>query len=124
MPLISLRGQGPYNIDAKQLYVLPDSDIGTALQRRIVALQSSYPGIAVEAVGSEWRIAIPDKLRIGHDAAFAAFTRRFLAYVADTASLPARGTQFTRKIPGDDRGRRVEPRLSTSTQVRAPAKLY
>jgi len=29
-------------------------------------------------------------LRIGHDAAFAAFTRRFLDYVADPASLPAR----------------------------------
>ena len=60
------------------------------MQWRIAALQPSYPGIAVEVVGSEWRIAIPDKLRIGHDAAFAAFTRRFLAYVADPASLPAR----------------------------------
>ena len=28
--------------------------------------------------------------RIGHDAAFAAFTRRFLAYVADPRSLPVR----------------------------------
>jgi hypothetical protein len=53
-------------------------------------LQPSYPGIAVETVGAEWRIAIPDVLRIGHDAAFAAFARRFLAYVADPASLPAR----------------------------------
>jgi putative oxidoreductase-like protein len=82
--------QGPAERFRQELYVLPDSDIGTALQRRIVALQPSYPGVAVEAAGSEWRIAIPDKLRIGHDAAFAAFTRRFLAYVADTASLPAR----------------------------------
>lgn len=73
-----------------ELYVLPDRDIGTALQQRIAALQPSYPGIAAEAVGSEWRIAIPDPLRIGHDAAFAAFTRRFLDYVADPASLPAR----------------------------------
>ena len=82
--------QGPAERFRPELYVLPDSDIGTALQRRIAALQPSYPGIAVEALGSEWRIAIPDALRIGHDAAFAAFTRRFLAYVADPASLPAR----------------------------------
>jgi hypothetical protein len=73
-----------------ELYVLPDRDIDTALQQRIAALQPSYPGIAAEAVGSEWRIAIPDPLRIGHDAAFAAFTRRFLDYVADPASLPPR----------------------------------
>jgi hypothetical protein len=47
------------------------------------------PGIVIEAPGSEWRIEIPDPLRIGHDAGFAAFTRRFLAQVADPASLPA-----------------------------------
>ena len=82
--------QGPAERFRPELYVLPDSDIGAALQRRIAALQPNYPGIAVEALGSEWRIAIPDALRIGHDAAFAAFTRRFLAYVADPASLPAR----------------------------------
>jgi hypothetical protein len=83
--------QGPAERFRPELYVLPDEDIGAALQRRVVALQPSYPGIAVEAVGSEWRIAIPDALRIGHDAAFAAFTRRFLAQVTDPASLPARG---------------------------------
>jgi hypothetical protein len=82
--------QGPAERFRLELYVLPDEDIGAALQRRIVALQPSHPGIAVEAVGSEWRIAIPDALRIGHDAAFAAFTRRFLAQVTDPASLPAR----------------------------------
>ena len=82
--------QGPAERFRPELYVLPNHDIGTALQRRIAGLQPSYPGIAVETFGSEWRIAIPDALRIGHDAAFAAFTRRFLAYVVDPASLPAR----------------------------------
>jgi hypothetical protein len=82
--------QGPAEQFRPELYVLPDDDIGAALQRWIEALQPSYPGIAVEALGSEWRIMIPASLRIGHDAAFAAFTRRFLAHVADPASLPAR----------------------------------
>ena len=82
--------QGPAERFRPELYVLPDSDIGAALQRRIAALQANYPGIAAEALGSEWRIAIPDALRIGHDAAFAAFTRRFLADIADPASLSAR----------------------------------
>ncbi len=82
--------QGPAEGFRPELYVLPDRDVSTALQRRIAALQSSYPGIAIETLGSEWRIVIPDVLRIGHDAAFAAFTRRFLAYVADPVSFPAR----------------------------------
>jgi hypothetical protein len=82
--------QGPAERFQPKLYVLPDDEIGTALQRRIAALQPAYPGIAVEPLGSEWRIAIPDALQIGHDAAFAAFTCRFLAHVADPTSLPAR----------------------------------
>ena len=82
--------QGPAERFRPELYVLPDGDIGAALQRCIAALQPSYPGIAVEALGSELRIAIPDALRIGHDAAFAAFTRRFLAHVADPELFPAR----------------------------------
>jgi Putative oxidoreductase C terminal domain len=82
--------QGPAERLRPELYVVPDGDIGAALQRRITALQPSYPGVSVEGLGSEWRIAIPDALRIGHDAAFAAFTRRFLAYVADPASVPTR----------------------------------
>jgi hypothetical protein len=73
-----------------ELYVVPDENIDAALRRRITALQPSFPGVGVDAVGSEWRIAIPDALRIGHDAAFAAFTRKFLAYVADPTSLPVR----------------------------------
>jgi hypothetical protein len=82
--------QGPAERFRPELYVLPEDDIGTALQRRIAALQASYAGIGLEPRGSEWRIAIPDALRVGHDAGFAAFTRSFLSHVADPASLPAR----------------------------------
>jgi hypothetical protein len=87
---ISRLRQGPAERFRAELHVVPDGDIGTALQRRVAAFQPSYPGIAVEALGSEWRITIPDALPIGHDAAFAAFTRRFLAYVANPPSVPAR----------------------------------
>jgi putative oxidoreductase-like protein len=82
--------QGPAERFRPELYVLPDQNIGAALQRRITELQSSHPGIAVETLGSEWRISIPEAIWVGHDAAFAAFTRRFLACAADPASLPAR----------------------------------
>ena len=77
--------QGPAEGFRPELYVLPDENIDAALQRRITELQSNYPGIAVATLGSEWRIAIPEAIRVGHDAAFAAFTRRFRACVADPA---------------------------------------
>lgn len=52
--------------------------------------QEMYPGVAAEALGREWRIGVPEPQRIGHDAAFAEFTRRFLAAVADPSSRQAR----------------------------------
>src|ERR1700757_813929 len=49
--------QGPAERFRPELYVLPDENIGAALQRRITELRSSHPGMAVEPLGSEWRIA-------------------------------------------------------------------
>jgi hypothetical protein len=82
--------QGPAENFRPELYVASDADIAAPLQRRIAALQSVYPGVAAEPLGREWRIRVPETLRIGHDAAFAEFTRRFLANVADPGSRPAR----------------------------------
>jgi Asp-tRNA(Asn)/Glu-tRNA(Gln) amidotransferase B subunit len=64
-------------------------ETGGALERRIAELQPAFPRISIERVGREWRIVVPDALRITHDPAFAAFTRGFLALVANPASLPA-----------------------------------
>jgi hypothetical protein len=80
-----------------ELYVVPQDgvppgEIGGALERRIAASQADYPGIAAERRGGEWRVVIPDALRVGHEANFARFTRRFLAYVGDPPSLPMRET--------------------------------
>jgi hypothetical protein len=82
--------QGPAENFRPELYVAPDADIAAPLQRRIAALQSSNPGVTAEPLGREWRIGVPEPLRIGHDAAFAEFTRRFLSDVADPGSRPAR----------------------------------
>ena len=86
--------QGPKERYRAELYVAPQDgvpfgEIDSALRHRIAALQPMYPGIAVEKLGREWRIAVPDALRITHDPAFAAFTRGFLALVDNPASLPA-----------------------------------
>jgi predicted dehydrogenase len=81
---IELR-HGPSQGWRAQLYVVPLADIGPALERRIAVLARTYPGLGLEDRGGEWRIAIPDALRIGHDAHFRELTRAFLARVETPA---------------------------------------
>jgi predicted dehydrogenase len=85
---------GPAEGYRPQLYVVPVSnkigtDIAAALAHRIEAAQAQYPGVGLERRGDDWRVTIPDALRVGHDPQFAALTRRFLAAVEDPASVPA-----------------------------------
>jgi len=71
-----------------ELYVRPLGDIAAALERRISALRTAHPGIGLEKGNKEWRVVIPDKLRLGHDAHFIQLTRQFLEYVERPRSLP------------------------------------
>ena len=73
-----------------QLYVVQEGEIAAALERRIATLEAELPGIGLERREGEWRIVVPDALRRGHDANFAAFTGEFLRYVEDPSSAPAR----------------------------------
>ncbi len=77
-----------------ELYVVPNSSaekatIGAALKKKIGALQSGYPGVAMQDRGSEFYIEIPDKYRVGHEAHFAQVTERFLNFLKDPKALPA-----------------------------------
>ena len=85
---IELR-QGPAQGWRPELFVVPQADIGAALQRRIAALAPAHPGLAAERSGGEWHVAVPDALRIGHDAHFAALARKFLDHVEYRRPLPA-----------------------------------
>jgi predicted dehydrogenase len=76
-----------------QVYIVPNDPsqkgaVLAALQKRIETLQAKYPGVAVEDLGAEIRLRIPDKYRVGHEAHFAAVTKQFLAYWADPKSFP------------------------------------
>jgi predicted dehydrogenase len=71
-----------------ELYVVPFAEIGAALERRISALQDDHPGVGLEQGDREWRVIIPDWLRLGHDAHFIQLTRQFLDYVEQPRSLP------------------------------------
>jgi predicted dehydrogenase len=76
-----------------ELFVVPNTsaqaeEIGTALCRKVNGLQDRYPGVGVEQAGGRWRVCIPERYRVGHEAHFAEVTRQFLRYLEDPKSLP------------------------------------
>jgi predicted dehydrogenase len=85
---IELR-HGPSEGWRPQLYIVPEADIGPVLQRRIARLGETHRGLGLDRREREWKIVIPDALRIGHDAHFRETTKSFLAYVANPAMVPA-----------------------------------
>ena len=85
---IELR-HGPEHGWKAQLYVVPQADIASALERRVTDLARTHRGLGLERHGAEWKIVVPDGLRIGHDAHFRELTKSFLACVESPASLPA-----------------------------------
>jgi predicted dehydrogenase len=77
-----------------QLYIVPNTpalkaDVLAAVRARVASLQPEYSGIAVADQGSEIKIEIPDKFRVGHEAHFAEVTTSFLKYLRSRGTMPA-----------------------------------
>ena len=77
-----------------ELYVVPADaaakpQILAAVQAKIQSLTRDYPGLTVDDRGAEIHVAIPDALRVGHEAHFAQVTTSFLRYFRDRSALPA-----------------------------------
>jgi predicted dehydrogenase len=79
---IELR-HGPAEAWRGELYVVPLADTGAALERRIAALAETHRGLGLDRRDGEWKITIPDALRIGHDAHFRELTKGFLARIEE-----------------------------------------
>ncbi|NUR56574.1 MAG: oxidoreductase [Acidobacteria bacterium] len=111
-----------------ELYVIPADPASieallAAVQRRLPSLASEFPGVGVERRGGELHVAIPDALRLGHEAHFAQVARSFLDYLQDRSRLPAwerpnmlakyyvttKGTELARANPPRE-GERRAPR--------------
>jgi predicted dehydrogenase len=76
-----------------ELYVLPASaaeatSVRAALERKVTNLQGTYPGISVDERGGLLRVAIPDRLRLGHEAHFAEVMSHYLEYLRGRNALP------------------------------------
>jgi predicted dehydrogenase len=73
------------------LYIMPvhnDKQYDSALQQAVGQLNEKYPGIAVEKTGRGWKVNIPEKYKVGHEAHFAQVMQRYLQYLK-TGQLPA-----------------------------------
>jgi predicted dehydrogenase len=70
------------------LYIVPakkqDGQFDNAVQEAIQKIDASYPGVTVEKQPSgEWKVVVPAKYDIGHEAHFAQVMERYLQYLKE-----------------------------------------
>ncbi|MEO5591556.1 MAG: putative oxidoreductase C-terminal domain-containing protein [Chitinophagaceae bacterium] len=73
------------------LYILPANDnkqYDSILQKAVEKINSSYPGVTIEKTNKVWKVIIPEKFKVGHEAHFAQVMQRYLQYLK-AGQLPA-----------------------------------
>ena len=58
-----------------------DAAFETALKVAIESLQRKYPGVGFRRDGKAWRVTVPEKYDVGHEAHFAQVTENYLRYL-------------------------------------------
>jgi predicted dehydrogenase len=77
-----------------ELYIIPNKMmdyplVRRAVDRRVEALRTAFPGLGVIDLGMHLRIAIPQGYRVGHEAHFTQVTMQFLRYLLGQDAVPA-----------------------------------
>ncbi|WP_420400618.1 putative oxidoreductase C-terminal domain-containing protein [Flagellimonas sp.] len=78
--------QGEKEAYKPTLYIQTKNQQPTAeiLQHAISELSKAYPGLALEKVGDElWKVGIPDRYKVGHEAHFGQVTEKYLQFLKD-----------------------------------------
>ena len=57
------------------------ASLGKALETFIKNVSGKYPGLKIENAGDKWRIDIPHKYNVGHEAHFSLVVEKFLEYL-------------------------------------------
>jgi predicted dehydrogenase len=86
--------QGKVENFRPELYVVPAStaakaELAAALKATVDRLQTQWPGVSVEDAGKEFKLSIPDKYRVGHEAHFGQVATQYFEYLKDPKTLPA-----------------------------------
>jgi predicted dehydrogenase len=83
--------QGKAEKFAPELYVVPGRpEAAAALKQKIATLQATFPGLSLREQGSEFRLVIPERFRVGHEAHFAQVANRFFEFMKAPRTMPAR----------------------------------
>jgi predicted dehydrogenase len=83
------------NVEVRQtkdpeLYIVPSGgeEVLKVVRKKVAALQSQWPGLAVVEAGKALHILVPETFRVGHEAHFAQVTNRFFDYLKSPGSMP------------------------------------
>lgn len=57
------------------------------VNRAVAGLQTKFPGVTAEAAGDGYKLVVPDKYKVGHEAHFAQVTEAYLRYL-EAGRLP------------------------------------
>ncbi len=67
-----------------ELYIEPIDILDeNVIQKAIAKLSQKYPGLELQKLETRWRVVIPQKYHIGHEAHFGQVTERYLQYLID-----------------------------------------
>lgn len=73
-----------------EVYLVPaNAKAHDAIRAKVDSLQTRWPGLAIREVGTEIRLVIPEKFRVGHEAHFAQVANKFFEYLQSPKSIPA-----------------------------------
>ncbi|TMU57497.1 putative oxidoreductase C-terminal domain-containing protein [Flagellimonas algicola] len=78
--------QGEKEAYKPTLYIKTKNQQPTAeiLQHAVAELSKAYPGLDLEKVGDElWKVGIPEKYKVGHEAHFGQVTEKYLQFLKD-----------------------------------------
>ncbi|MGD0778566.1 MAG: putative oxidoreductase C-terminal domain-containing protein [Candidatus Solibacter sp.] len=65
-----------------------NAEVVAAVEKRVAALQTRWPGLAARKSGADIRMVVPEKFRVGHEAHFGQVANHFFEYVTSPKSLP------------------------------------
>ena len=67
-----------------QLYIEAVDDLNeNDLKKAIDKLSQKYPGLSLQKLDKQWRVEIPEKYHVGHEAHFGQVTEKYLQYLID-----------------------------------------
>ncbi|MFO0880881.1 MAG: putative oxidoreductase C-terminal domain-containing protein [Gemmataceae bacterium] len=86
--------QGAVERFIPEVYIVPRQaghhhSLRRAIEARLRLLQPRFSGVGLTDLGDKFRLEVPDRLRIGHEAHFAEVVRQFLAYLNEPSRLPS-----------------------------------